>query len=104
MAFLVGGHFGFKKNIFLLHLIKKTKGFHMRDHFFLYYGWFLQNLRKDFIQTNMHTTVFKEIRYFHFKEHFIQDLEASLDYFHLKEHFIQGLKASGTYHMLYVIL
>ena len=42
---------------FLLHLIKKTKGFHMRYHFFLYYGWFLQNLRKDFIRTNMHTTV-----------------------------------------------
>ena len=48
----LGGHF----EIFLLHLIKKTKGFHMRYHFFLYYGWFLQNLRKDFIRTNMHTT------------------------------------------------
>ena len=23
----------------------------------LYYGWFLQNLGKDFIRTNMHTTV-----------------------------------------------
>ena len=55
------GHFEFfffkKKKKNLLHLIKKTKGFHMRYHFFLYYGWFLQNLRKDFIQTNMHTTV-----------------------------------------------
>ena len=29
----------------------------MRYHFFLYYEWFLQNLRKDFIRTNMHTTV-----------------------------------------------
>ena len=29
----------------------------MRHHFFLYYGWFLQNLRKYFIKTNMHTTV-----------------------------------------------
>ena len=29
----------------------------MRYHFFLYYGWFLWNLRKDFIRTNMHTTV-----------------------------------------------
>ena len=38
-------------------LIKMTKGFHMRYHFFLYYGWFLQKLRKDFIRTNMHTTV-----------------------------------------------
>ena len=26
-------------------------------HFFLHYGWFLQNLGKDFIRTNMHTTV-----------------------------------------------
>ena len=34
-----------------------TKGFHMRYHFFLYYEWFLENLRKDFIRTNMHTTV-----------------------------------------------
>ena len=28
-------------------------------HLILYYGWFLQNLRKDFIRTNMHTTVIK---------------------------------------------
>ena len=27
------------------------------DHLFLHYGWFLQNLGKDFIRTNMHTTV-----------------------------------------------
>jgi hypothetical protein len=60
MIFVLGGHlefFFFKKKQNLLHLIKKTKGFHMRYHFFLYYGWFLQNLRKDFIRTNMHTTV-----------------------------------------------
>ena len=30
---------------------------HMRYHLFLHCGWFLQNLRKDFIPTNMHTTV-----------------------------------------------
>ena len=41
----------------MIHLIKKTKGFHMRYIFLLYHGWFLQNLRKDFIRTNMHTTV-----------------------------------------------
>ena len=29
----------------------------MRYHLFLHYGWFLQNLGKDFIRTNMHTTV-----------------------------------------------
>jgi hypothetical protein len=29
----------------------------MRYHLFLQYGWFLQNLGKDFIPTNMHTTV-----------------------------------------------
>ena len=27
-------------------------GVHMRYHLFLHYGWFLQNLGKDFIQTN----------------------------------------------------
>ena len=32
-------------------------GFHMRYHFFLPYEWFLQNLGKDFIRTNMHTYV-----------------------------------------------
>ena len=34
-----------------------TKGFHMRYHFFLYYEWCLQNLRKDFIRTNMHNCI-----------------------------------------------
>ena len=60
MTFFLGGHFDFffsKNKFFLLHLIKKSKGFHMRCHFFLYCGWFLQNLRKDFIRTNMQTTV-----------------------------------------------
>ena len=49
MTFFLGGHFELffsKKKRNLLHLIKKAKGFHMRHHFFLYYGWFLQNLRK----------------------------------------------------------
>ena len=32
-------------------------GFHIWYHFFLHYGCFLQNLGKDFIWTNMHTTV-----------------------------------------------
>jgi hypothetical protein len=41
----------------LLHPNEKTKGFHMRYHLFLQYEWFLQNLGKDFIPTNMHTTV-----------------------------------------------
>ena len=48
----------FLKNIlFLFFINEKTKGFHMRYHSFLHYGWFLQNLGKDFIPTNMHTTV-----------------------------------------------
>ena len=33
----------------------------MRYHLFLHYGSFLQNLDKDFIQTNMYTTVFCQI-------------------------------------------
>ena len=61
MTFFLGDHFekkNFKKKSFvLLYLTKKTKGFHVSHHFFLYYGWFLQNLRKNFIRTNMHTTV-----------------------------------------------
>ena len=48
---------GFSKNCFLFFINEKTKGFHMRYHSFLHYGWFLQNLGKDFIPTNMHTTV-----------------------------------------------
>ena len=32
-------------------------GFHMRYHLLLHYWWFLQNLEKGFIPTNMHTTV-----------------------------------------------
>ena len=36
-------------------------GFHMRYCLFLHYVWFLQNLEKDFIQTNMHTTAVKTI-------------------------------------------
>ena len=38
--------------------IENQLRFYMRYHLFLYYEWFLQNLRKDFIQTNMQTTVF----------------------------------------------
>ena len=34
----------------------------MRQCLFLYYGWFLQNLEKGCIRTNMHTTV--EMQYF----------------------------------------
>ena len=33
----------------------------MRYHLFLHYGWFLQNIGKDFIPTNMHMTVFGHI-------------------------------------------
>ena len=60
MTFFLGGHFEFfftKKKKNLLHLIKKTKAFHMRYHFFLNYGWFLQNLGKEADRTNMHLTV-----------------------------------------------
>ena len=65
MTFFLGGHFDFfffKKKKILLQFNEKTKGFHMRYHLFLHYGWFLQNLGKDFIRTNMHTTVIKEIQ------------------------------------------
>ena len=42
---------------FWLHLNENKQPVHMRYHLFLHYGWFHQNLGKDFIRTNMHTTV-----------------------------------------------
>ena len=42
---------------FLLFPNKNYLGFHMRYHLFLQYGWFLQNLGKEAVRTNMHTTV-----------------------------------------------
>ena len=42
---------------FLRHLNGNKQPFHLRHHLFLHYGWFLQNLGKEFIRTNMHTTV-----------------------------------------------
>jgi hypothetical protein len=36
----------------------------MRYHLFLQYGWFLQNLGKDFIRTNVHTTVGNALVYY----------------------------------------
>ena len=45
-------------NISILFFSNEKKfGFHMRYQIFLHYGWFPQNLGKDCIQTNMHTTV-----------------------------------------------
>ena len=52
--FFWGGHFDFffKKNLFfLLHLR------YIRYNLFLHYGWFLQNLAKEAVWNNMHTTV-----------------------------------------------
>ena len=56
--YLVFGYLVFQKKIFfLLFPNKNNLGFHMRNHLFLHYGWFLQNLEGDFTGTNMHTTV-----------------------------------------------
>ena len=44
-----------KKNI---DLKENKQPIHMRYHFFLQYGWFLQNLGKGAVWTNMHTTQF----------------------------------------------
>ena len=58
--FLVFGFWllGFSKKIFFLLFPNENYiGFHMRYHLFLHYGWFLQNIDKDIIRTNMHTTV-----------------------------------------------
>ena len=42
---------------FKLHLNENKQPFHMRYHFFLHIGHFLQNLGKEAVRTNMHTTV-----------------------------------------------
>ena len=57
--FLVFGFWllGFSKKNCLFLLNGNQLGFHMRYHLFLLYGWFLQNLGKDYIRTNMHTNV-----------------------------------------------
>ena len=55
--FLVFGYWVFQKKNSLFFINEKTKGFHMRYHSFLHYGWFLQTLEIDFIGTNVPTTV-----------------------------------------------
>ena len=44
-------------HFFLLHLNENKQPIHLRYNLFLQYGWFLQNLGKEIIQTNMHATV-----------------------------------------------
>ena len=58
MRFFWVGHFEFViwKNK-LLYPNEKKNPIHIRSRLFLQYGWFPQNLGKDFIKTNMHTTV-----------------------------------------------
>ena len=46
----------------------------MRYHFFLHYGWFLQNFEKDFIPTLLHTTVAYRICFAKIVFWFISDL------------------------------
>ena len=60
------GHFDFffSQFFFLLHLNENKQTFHMRCHFFLHYAWFLQNLGKETVRTNMHTTVKRSKREF----------------------------------------
>ena len=43
--------------ILCLHFKENKQPVHMRYHFFLHYGWFLQNLGKKAVRTNMHKTV-----------------------------------------------
>ena len=45
-------------NFFFASFHWKMQPISMRDHFFLHYGWFFQNLRKEAVRTFMHTTVF----------------------------------------------
>ena len=53
MTYFWVGHFEF----FFASFHWKMQPISMRDHFFLHYGWFFQNLRKEAVRTFMHTTV-----------------------------------------------
>ena len=54
-------------NFFFASFHWKMQPISMRDHFFLHYGWFFQNLRKEAVRTFMHTTVrFMKKGYFWF--------------------------------------
>ena len=54
-----------KKNVCFFPPNENQLGFNMRYHLFLHFGWFLQNLGKYFIQTNMHMfCIFSGFRYF----------------------------------------
>ena len=57
MAFFQAAILDFFFKFFLHHLNENKQPIHMRYHLFLHYGWFLQNLGKYFVQTNMHMTV-----------------------------------------------
>ena len=61
MRFFWGGHFKFSKsailNFFFASSLWKVQPFYMRYNFVLHYGWCLQNLGKEAVWTNMHTTV-----------------------------------------------
>ena len=40
---------------------EKKQPIHMRYHFFVHHEWFLQNLGKEAVRTNMHRTVSKNL-------------------------------------------
>ena len=51
--FLIFGYWVFQNKNVLFFPNENQLGFHMRYHLFLHYEWFLQNLGKEFIRTNM---------------------------------------------------
>ena len=53
----------------------------MRFHLFLHYGWFLQNLGKDFIRTNMHTTVHSISTTFNYLFNFLEKKRSTKELF-----------------------
>ena len=65
MRFFWGGHFEFLCRPFWIFFFAsfhwKMQPISMRDHFFLHYGWFFQNLRKEAVRTFMHTTVVQNL-------------------------------------------
>jgi hypothetical protein len=78
----------------------------MRYHLFLQYGWFLQNLGKYFIPTNMHTTVLTINIYTNFtsfnnfkpaqpKQH-RRKLEIREKLFYLSKHFCDPVDDCGS--------
>ena len=63
-------------NFFFASFHWKMQPISMRGHFFLHYGWFFQNLRKEAVRTFMHTTVILKANFVHLRGFFLKFLNS----------------------------